>query len=250
MVLIANRFFRHSQLSSFRRQLNIYGFKRLTRGPDRGGYYHEMFLRGRPRLLNQVARTRIKGNGVKGAPSPSTEPNFYLMPYCLKIEEIHTFTETGDVLSTPARKSSKNDGVLAKPLPIAVTPLGASDRFTCDENTGASKLALNTRMSSFRADFERIIEPTPFFFNEDSLVEAHFNVLDQTSLDAYEKHARLRTFYVRSSLAGGPALRLLVPKEVNFNRYKTSITNKEEEVDATSSTSSTGWVKEYIDLWK
>ena len=32
--------FKHRQFTSFQRQLNLYGFKRLTRGPDKGAYYH------------------------------------------------------------------------------------------------------------------------------------------------------------------------------------------------------------------
>lgn len=31
-------------------------------------------------LCRQMARTRVKGNGSKGASSPETEPNFYKMP--------------------------------------------------------------------------------------------------------------------------------------------------------------------------
>jgi len=60
----------------------LYGFRRLTTGPDRGGYYHEFFLRGRPDLLRKIARIRVKGIGCKLAPSPTTEPNFYRFPVC------------------------------------------------------------------------------------------------------------------------------------------------------------------------
>lgn len=35
--------FKHRQFTSFQRQLNLYGFKRLTRGPDKGAYYHGEF---------------------------------------------------------------------------------------------------------------------------------------------------------------------------------------------------------------
>jgi len=78
--LVMPRFFKQTKLTSFQRQLNLYGFVRLTAGTDRGGYYHEHFLRGRMDLCRKMARTRVKGNGSKGASSPETEPNFYKMP--------------------------------------------------------------------------------------------------------------------------------------------------------------------------
>eukprot|EP00543_Licmophora_paradoxa_P006610 CAMPEP_0202458788 /NCGR_PEP_ID=MMETSP1360-20130828/28137_1 /ASSEMBLY_ACC=CAM_ASM_000848 /TAXON_ID=515479 /ORGANISM="Licmophora paradoxa, Strain CCMP2313" /LENGTH=228 /DNA_ID=CAMNT_0049079513 /DNA_START=410 /DNA_END=1096 /DNA_ORIENTATION=+ len=72
-------------MTSFQRQLNLYGFNRLTVGRDRGGYYHSMFLRGREFLAKCILRTRVKGTGgVKAQPNPETEPNFYVMPYVFK----------------------------------------------------------------------------------------------------------------------------------------------------------------------
>jgi len=73
-------YFRQTKLTSFQRQLNLYGFCRLTSGRDRGGYYHELFLQGRPLLSKRMMRTRIKGTGIKAASSPQTEPDFYSMP--------------------------------------------------------------------------------------------------------------------------------------------------------------------------
>jgi hypothetical protein len=77
-----NRYFSQTKLTSFQRQVNLYGFRRLTTGSDRNGYYHELFLRGRPDLLKRMTRVRVKGIGCKLAPSPATEPNFYRLPYC------------------------------------------------------------------------------------------------------------------------------------------------------------------------
>eukprot|EP00584_Thalassiosira_punctigera_P012993 CAMPEP_0172557068 /NCGR_PEP_ID=MMETSP1067-20121228/71231_1 /TAXON_ID=265564 ORGANISM="Thalassiosira punctigera, Strain Tpunct2005C2" /NCGR_SAMPLE_ID=MMETSP1067 /ASSEMBLY_ACC=CAM_ASM_000444 /LENGTH=467 /DNA_ID=CAMNT_0013346057 /DNA_START=398 /DNA_END=1801 /DNA_ORIENTATION=+ len=74
-------YFRQSKLTSFQRQLNLYGFSRITTGRDRGGYYHELFLRHKLFLCQNMTRIRIKGTGIKGKASPETEPDFYSMPW-------------------------------------------------------------------------------------------------------------------------------------------------------------------------
>lgn len=75
-------FFHQTKITSFQRQLNLYGFIRLTAGRDRGSYYHPFFLRGRPDLCCFMVRTKVKGNGMKPASSPETEPDFYQMEFC------------------------------------------------------------------------------------------------------------------------------------------------------------------------
>jgi len=82
VTAIMPRFFAQTKLTSFQRQLNLYGFVRLTAGQDRGAYYHELCIRGRLDLCRRMIRTRIKGNGMKAAASPATEPNFYEMEFC------------------------------------------------------------------------------------------------------------------------------------------------------------------------
>ncbi|CAB9520026.1 Heat stress transcription factor [Seminavis robusta] len=73
------KYFQQSKLTSFQRQLNLYGFRRISQGADSGGYYHELFLRGRSGLSANMKRTKIKGT-VKQKRDPSTEPDFYKYP--------------------------------------------------------------------------------------------------------------------------------------------------------------------------
>ncbi len=75
--IVLPRFFKQTKFMSFTRQLNLWGFKRITKGVDSGAYYHALFLRGRPRLAMLMKRQKIKGTGIKLSPNPETEPNFY-----------------------------------------------------------------------------------------------------------------------------------------------------------------------------
>lgn len=58
---ILPKFFRQTKLTSFQRQLNLYGFRRIIHGTDSGAYYHELFLRGKPFLCRAMVRTKVKG---------------------------------------------------------------------------------------------------------------------------------------------------------------------------------------------
>jgi hypothetical protein len=77
---IMPKYFRQSKLTSFQRQLNLYGFRRITQGADAGAYYHELFLQGRPHLCMRMNRQKVKGTGHKQPTDAQSEPNFYAMP--------------------------------------------------------------------------------------------------------------------------------------------------------------------------
>lgn len=56
MADIMPRYFTTTRMASFQRQLNLYGFRRLTHGPDKGGYCQQHFIKGKRYMCNKIKR--------------------------------------------------------------------------------------------------------------------------------------------------------------------------------------------------
>lgn len=76
---VAPLYFQMSKYESFSRQVNGWGFKRITQGPDANAYYHELFLKGMPHLVKWMKRSSASSCGQikRLRASPNDEPNFY-----------------------------------------------------------------------------------------------------------------------------------------------------------------------------
>lgn len=79
---IITKYFKQKSLSSFQRQLNLYGFKRVASGRDAGAYYHDLFLQGRPNMCLLMRRVGLpKGDDRRKMRSKTVQvdPDFYTM---------------------------------------------------------------------------------------------------------------------------------------------------------------------------
>jgi hypothetical protein len=106
------KYFKQTKMASFQRQLNLYGFNRLTGGLDKGGYYHELFLRGKVSLAYDINRMRVKGTGVRLPTNPDNEPNFYALSPVTKSSV--TMAPTSSDTSAPPLRSNSNEKPPAK----------------------------------------------------------------------------------------------------------------------------------------
>lgn len=73
-IRVIPAFFEHQKFSSFIRQANGWGFRRITQGRDRNSYYHELFLRGLPHLCKKMKRPGVSKKTTMDA---QYEPDFY-----------------------------------------------------------------------------------------------------------------------------------------------------------------------------
>ena len=98
-----------TKFESFTRQVNGWGFKRITQGPDLNSYYHELFLQGMPHLIQWMKRVSPSRHGRrKIRADPKDEPNFYDISSAYPIPDYYS----GDA-------DASRGGVSVPPIPSA-----------------------------------------------------------------------------------------------------------------------------------
>jgi len=82
------KYFNQTKFRSFQRQLNLYGFKRIRSGQDKGCYYHDLFLRGQKGSCKFIKRMKpAKCQPAQEYLDAMQEPHFYTMPYMIENDE-------------------------------------------------------------------------------------------------------------------------------------------------------------------
>ena len=100
-VKVIPTYFEHNKFSSFIRQANGWGFRRITaKGPDRNAYYHEQFLRGLPHLCKIMQRPAPNEKPIS---DPNTEPDFYKISEEWPVPDLSGSTKKDDKFETEAK---------------------------------------------------------------------------------------------------------------------------------------------------
>ena len=77
LSLVFFSWFRMKKFASFQRQLNMYGFERISRGMDKGAHYHPLFVCGKKANVSSILRNPRKGGGFRKPDSSKFVPDFW-----------------------------------------------------------------------------------------------------------------------------------------------------------------------------
>lgn len=135
-------------MTSFQRQLNSYGFRKISRGSEAGCFFHPKFKRGRVDLLPEVQRLPIKG-------TLESYDEVKLTAY----EE--SFNPAPSIVETKPAKKSKKAGMLP--------PLLKLERNSSEESTSSFMSTSSTASDYSSAPYQFVdyIRPESMFFKHD-----------------------------------------------------------------------------------
>lgn len=180
--VVMRKFFNQTKISSFRRQLNLYDFKRLTHGPDSGSYYHEMFLRGKPLQASRMSRTKVKGTKFRATSSPDKEPNFYALPFLPAFEDVNNEVPKATKTESQSQSEDSCDGGM---------PNEAIDIFvTCsapqNNNSGNRSMCRESEGVISRANAQLGFPDLPSSFVPPSTIDSRSSSVPQNEKERYE----------------------------------------------------------------
>jgi len=193
-VKVIPSYFDHAKFSSFIRQANGWGFKRVcTKGADRNSHYHELFLRGMPHLIKFMKRP-ITGSKVPSAPLHSKgkncDPDFY------RISQEHPLPEFTPKTMHPLDESNfLNSGANNRMA-------GSACERSCEQRSLSPQLLPPPLVTSSSNNAEQIAKLQAFFVPQDTVSKEMNQVLEQQTQSTMNNQAFLLPRVAESSNQG------------------------------------------------
>ena len=122
------KMFNQTKFKSFQRQLNLWGFERVQNGPDKGSYFHPLFVRGKRESCQHLSRVRLKGAGEKVTQQGSidkSESKFSPCPPSVSSTAAETISTTGPTTFPVTLNPSSAAGTGNAPSSSPISLLGA-----------------------------------------------------------------------------------------------------------------------------
>lgn len=190
MNQIMPKYFSHSNYASFARQVNGWGFKRMSRkGTDYGSYYHQLFLRGMPHIAKRMRRPLKIGKKV--SLDPSKEPNLEEISRKHPLPKLPPQKSVPDFMITKTKDSSSGTSANAQLQNLLSSGLLGNlfnkQNFVSND---CHKVNQSLRQSDLMPTAARLA-PSPGSFSQDTLLKSIYQGLNpqgnsvQALLDQY-----------------------------------------------------------------
>ena len=159
LMRVAPSHFQISKYESFTRQVNGWGFKRITQGPDINSYYHELFLRGMPHLIQWMKRSTSSGprRNKQIRSDPRKEPNFYAISQMYPIPDYYG-------------EGSGNDGSLLQAIDDPTVTSTEEEEFSSAHSSSETNRSISKPSTSKQEEEEKLVsEQSMIDGNEDTI---------------------------------------------------------------------------------
>jgi len=105
--VIMPSYFSQTKFKSFQRQLNIYGWKKVQIGPNKGGYEQKHFIRGQPELCDLIFRKKDNRQSCREPKLETFQQTHSTIPIMDSFMPLDAFRENGPCnLSNPSRSDN------------------------------------------------------------------------------------------------------------------------------------------------
>lgn len=164
---IMQGYFSQTKFKSFQRQLNIYGWKKVQLGPNKGGYEHKHFVRGQPELCELIYRKKDVKPPRDREPATESSHDVLHLPCDIQMNPLKTMPLVMDTSSALRSSHQRSSSQMIKTTTTDETIMALSESevhafcnfFHAGRSTSTATMLGSTRESV--SDNIFTIDPTP-----------------------------------------------------------------------------------------